>query len=69
MAGLPQSAGAEALSPSTRSLAEVLAERLDLAVGHTRLELEYEDGRLLRIHRHEKIAVTALGRFDRQEAG
>ena len=67
MDGSPQPTEAEALAPPTRSLAEVLAERLDLAVGHTRLELEFEDGRLLRIHRHEKIAATALGRFDRTE--
>lgn len=52
--------------PDARSLLEVLAERLDLASGTTRLEAEFQDGRLLRVHRHEKLAAGGLDRFDRR---
>jgi len=54
-----------ALSPDTRALMELVAERLDVGSGTTRLEAEFQDGRLLRVHRHEKLAATALDRFDR----
>lgn len=62
--GPPQPTDAAVLSPPTRSLAEALAERFDLTVGRQRLELEFEDGHLVRVHRHERIAASALGRFD-----
>lgn len=55
---------AEALPGDTRSLAELLAERLDVAVGRTRLELEFEDGRLKVLHRHERLSASGLSRFD-----
>lgn len=55
---------AATLGLDVRSLAETLAARLDAARGPTRLEFEYEDGRLLRVHRHEKIGVASLARFD-----
>ena len=52
------------LPPDTRSLLELLAERLDLAVGVCRLEVELADGVVRSIWRHEKTPGTALGRFD-----
>lgn len=63
--GSPQPADAAMLSPTTRSLAEALATRLELTVGRQRIELEFDDGHLVRVHRHERIPATALGRFDR----
>jgi hypothetical protein len=51
------------VAPDVRSIAELLAERLDVARGATRLEFEFQDGRLLRVHRHERIAATALPRW------
>jgi hypothetical protein len=38
-----------------RALAEALAERLDLEVGTSRLELVFEDRRLVHVWRHERI--------------
>ena len=64
LVGQARSAG-ESLPSDTRSLAELLGERLDLAVGQCRLELTLEDGRLVNLWRHERIGATALGRFDR----
>jgi hypothetical protein len=58
---------ASAVAPDIRSLAELLAERLDLARGPTRIEFEFEDGRLLRVHRHERIPATGLHRYDARE--
>ena len=46
----PQPLEAARLAPPTRSLLSILAERLDLAVGATRLEVEYEDGEPVRLH-------------------
>lgn len=46
----------------TRELAELLAERLDLAVGNCRLELVFERGRLVHVWRHERIGATSLER-------
>jgi hypothetical protein len=51
---------AAALPLDTRALAEALAERLDLAVGQCRLELELQDGRLLHVWRHAKVKASAL---------
>lgn len=66
MRSVKQPAVAAAPSPlSTRELAEALAVRLALELGRQRLELEYEDGHLVRVHRHERFPATALGRFDR----
>jgi hypothetical protein len=42
------------LPPHTRPLLELLAERLDLAVGVCRLEVELVDGVVRAIWRHEK---------------
>ncbi len=55
---------ARELPPDTRSLAELLAERLDCSVGRWRVELEIEDGELRLVWRHERIGAGALGRFD-----
>jgi hypothetical protein len=51
---------AAALPVDARALAETLAERLDLAVGTSRLELVFERGRLVHLWRHEKIKATSL---------
>jgi hypothetical protein len=55
---------AAAIAPDARSLAEVLAERLDAGRGNWRLEFEFEDGRLRRVHRHETLGTASLARFD-----
>jgi hypothetical protein len=51
---------ASSIPLATRELAELLAERLDLAVGLSRLELLFERGRLVHVWRHEKIKATSL---------
>ena len=52
------------LPADTRLLAELLAERLDLAVGHVRVELELDDGRLVSLWRHERIGARSLWKYD-----
>jgi hypothetical protein len=58
---------AEALPLDARALAETLAERLDLAVGTSRLELVFERGRLVHVWRHERIGATSLERRSQGE--
>lgn len=52
------------IAPDARSLAEVLAERLDAGRGAWTLEFVFEDGRLRRVHRHETLVPASLERFD-----
>jgi hypothetical protein len=47
---------------ATRELAELLAERLELAVGVSRLELVFEGGRLVHVWRHERVGAASLSR-------
>lgn len=51
-------------SPTVRDLAELLARRLKLTTGRTRVELEFEDGRLVAVHLHERVSATGFARFD-----
>lgn len=51
--------------PNVRMMLELVGERLDLAAGQCRLEVEFQDGEVLHVWRHEKVKGTALGRFDR----
>ena len=43
-----------------RELAEVLGRRLDLTVGRQRLELLFEDGRLVESHTHSRVGSKAF---------
>lgn len=52
---------ASAFSIAARELAELLAERLDLTLVRSRLELVFENGRRAHIWRHERIGATSLG--------
>lgn len=54
----------EALPQDTRLLAELLAERLDMAIGTCRVELELQNGVLRAVWRHDRTAAAALRRFD-----
>ena len=52
----------ESLPTDTRTLCELLAERLDLAVGQCRLECNFEDGRLRGLWKHAHVGALALER-------
>jgi hypothetical protein len=57
-------AGAE-LPIDTRSLLDLVAERLDMRDGHWLLEAWFSDGRLREIARkHRRIGATMLDAFD-----
>lgn len=58
---------AAALPHDTRALAEALLERVDLAVGHTRLTIDAQDGRVRFITRQERLPASSLERFDKTE--
>lgn len=65
---MAESIPAESLPIKTRSLAERLAKRVDLAVGRTRIEVDFEDGDLKVLHRHERLNASGLDRFDPPDA-
>ena len=50
-----------AVSPEDKALLEMLAERLDLAVGRTRLELDFRDGRLIDAWKKMRIPPEVAG--------
>jgi hypothetical protein len=53
------------LSPSTRELVELVAERVDAATGPVRLEFELEAGRVQRWWLHRgPFGATALAGYD-----
>jgi hypothetical protein len=47
------------LPPDTRSLLEMVVERLNL-VGHCRLEIDLDNGRVCGVWLHEKLGARAL---------
>jgi hypothetical protein len=51
---------ASSIPLATRELAELLAERLDLAVGTCRLELQLQDGALVHVWAHAKLKASSL---------
>ena len=57
---LPRREPAAALPPDARTLAETLAERLDLATEKCRIELELSDGRLVAVWLHRKLMGRAI---------
>lgn len=49
--------------PDLRGLLEYIAERLNLAVGDTRLEAIFADGKLRYLYRHERLDSQEIERL------
>jgi len=45
---------------TARELAELLGRRMGVASGRQRLELLYEDGRLVELFKHDRVGSRAL---------
>jgi hypothetical protein len=57
--------GTRELADATRRLAELLADRLAIGSrGRSIVELEYQDGKLVSLWRHEKLGARALDEAD-----
>jgi hypothetical protein len=51
------------IPPDLRGLLEYVAERLNLAVGDTRVEAIFADGTLRYLYRHERLDSQEIGRL------
>jgi hypothetical protein len=62
---MPERIHVEELPAAPRALAEVLAQALDLTQGHARIEIEYRDGELTVLWKHERFDRLELDRLNR----